>query len=115
MVKDIGSIYKYNQPKKSTTAFKKPVLSSSADHAISASISTGTSISSQLDNKYIFTDKNKNSTSNTNDIHSCLTPQKQNYSVHVTSTTTSLTSLNTTLPIAFVEFHKTKQLLPSGK
>ena len=67
MVKDIGSIYKYNQPKKSTTAFKKPVLSSSADHAISASISTGTSISSQLDNKYIFTDKNKNSTSNTND------------------------------------------------
>ena len=40
---------------------------------------------------------------------------KKIYSVQATSTTTCLTSLNTTLPITYVELHKTKQLPPTGK
>ena len=76
---------------------------------------TQTSISSQLDNKDNFNNQNKNNTSNTDDIHSCLTPRKQNYSVQDTSTPPSLTPLNTTLPIAHVELHTTTKLSPVGK
>ena len=72
-------------------------------------------ISSQLDHKDIATNQSKNNTSNTDDIHSCVTPRKQNYNVQATSTTTCLTQLNDTLPIANVELHKTKQLSPAGK
>ena len=77
MVKDIGCLYKYNWPKKSTPTFKKPVLSYSAAHASSASNSTGTSISSQLDNKEITTDQNRKNNSNIDDIQSCVTPRKK--------------------------------------
>ena len=73
---------------------------------------TGKSISSQLDNKYIIENINKNNTSNTDDIHSCVPPQKQNYVVQSTSTTTCLTPLNTTLTIATVELYKK---IPAGK
>ena len=48
------------------------------------------------------------------DIHSCVTPPKKN-SVQATSTPPLLTPLITTLPIASVELHKTKQLPPVGK
>ena len=75
--KEIGRSYKYNQSKISTSALKKTVLSSSAAHTLSASNSTPTSISSQLDNKDITTNQNKNNISNTDDIHSCVTPQKK--------------------------------------
>ena len=68
-------------PKQYNPTFKKPVLSSSAANYSSASNWTGTSISSQLDNKEITTNQNNNNTSNTDDIHSCLTPQKKNYIV----------------------------------
>ena len=115
MVKYIGSIYKYNQPKNPTPTFKKPVLSSSADHPSYASNSKGTSISSQLYNKDITTNQNKNNTSNTDDIHSCVAPQKQNHSVWAASTTTHLTPINITLSIAPVELQKTKQLPPTRK
>ena len=94
----------------STRTLKKPVLSSSASHKLSESNLTRTSISSQLDNKNITINQNKNNTSNTDDIQSCVTPRKQNYSVQATYTPTSLTLLNTTLPIAPVELHKIKQL-----
>ena len=40
---------------------------------------------------------------------------KKNYSVQDTSTTTCLTPLNETLPIAPVELHKIKQFPPDGK
>ena len=76
---------------------------------------TQTFISSQLDNKDSTTNQKKKNTSNTYDIHSCVTPQKQNYSVQVTSKTTRLTPLNTKISIAPVELHKTKQLPPAGK
>ena len=44
----------------------------------------------------------------------CNTTKKEN-SVQATSTTTRLTPLNNTLPIAPVELHKTKQLPPAGE
>ena len=59
--------------------------------------------------------KKNNNTSNTDDIHSFVTPRKKNYSVQATYTTTCLTPLNTTLPNAPAELHKTKQLPPAGK
>ena len=98
-----------------TLTLNKPVLSYSAAHASSASNSTGTSILSQLYNKDITKNHNRNSISNTDDIHSCVTPQKQNYSVQDTSTTTHLTSLNTTLTISYVNLHATTKLPPARK
>ena len=103
MVKDIGRLFKYNRPKQSTPTIKKYVLLSSDNHTESASNSTETSISYQLDNKCITTNQNSNNTSNTDDIHSCVTPQNQKYSVQAISTTTRLKPLNTTLPITPVE------------
>ena len=115
MGKEIRISFKYHRSKISTPKLNKPVLSSSDDHTSTASNSTQTSISSQLDNKDMTKNQNKNNTSNTDDIHSCVTPRKQNYSVQATSTPTHLTSLNTTLPIAPVSLHKTNQLPPAGK
>ena len=115
MGKEIGCSFKYNRSKISTPTLKKPILSSSSAHTLCSSNSTRTLISYQLDNKDSTPNQNKNNTSNTDDIHSCGTPQKQNYSVKATSTPPSLTPLNTTLPITPVEFHKIKQLPPSGK
>ena len=71
------SFLKYNILKLLTSTLKKPVLSSSDAHTSSASNLTQTSISSQLDNKDITTNQNKNNTSNTDDIHSCVTPRKR--------------------------------------
>ena len=115
MGKEIGHSYKYYRSKLSTPTLKKPVLSSSAAHTSSASNSTPTSISYQLDNKDIATNQNNNNTSNTYDIQSCVTPRKQNYSVQATSTPPSLTPLKNTLTIAPVELHKTEKLPPAGK
>ena len=115
MDKEISRSLKYNKSKISTPTIKKPVISYSAAHTSSASNSIRTSISPQLDNKDSTTTQNKNNTSNTDDIHSCVTTQKQNYSFQATSTPTRLTQLNATLPIAPVELHKTKQLPPAGK
>ena len=115
MGKEIGCFFKYNWSKLYTATLKKPVLSSSAAHTSSASNSAQTSISPQLDNKDITTNQSKNNNSNTDDIHSCVTPWKKNYIFHDTSTPTHLTPLNTTLHIAPVELHKTKQLPTAGK
>ena len=75
---------------------------------------TQTSISSKLDNKEIFNNKNKNNTTNTDDNHSCVIPKKK-YSYQATYTTPHLTPLKTTLTIEPVELHKTKQLSLDGK
>ena len=115
MGKEIGRLYKKNLSKLSTYTLKKPVLSSSAAHASSESNLTQTSIQSQLDKKDITTNQIKNNTSNTNDIHSYITPRKQNYSVQAKYTITRLTTLKGTLPIASVELHTTKKMLPAGK
>ena len=115
MGKEIGRFSENNRSKLSTPTLKKPVLSSSSSHTSSASNSTWTYISSRLNNKYITTNKNKNNVSNTDDIHSCVTPWNQNYSVQATSTSTNLKPLNDTLPILYVKLHTTTELPPSGK
>ena len=104
-----------NISKLSTPILRKSVLLSSASHKSSASSSTRTSISSQLDNKFITTNQNKNNTSNTYDIHSCVTPRKQNYSVQDTYKTTRLTPLNATLYLTSVKLHTTTKLPLTGK
>ena len=70
------SFFNNNRLKLSTPTLNKPVLSFSDYHTSSASNLTRTSISSILDNKDITTNKNKNNTSNTDEFHSCVTPQK---------------------------------------
>ena len=109
MGKDIGRLLKHIWSKLPTTTLKKPVLSSSDAHASSVSNSTGSFISSRLDNKVITKNLNSNSNSNANDIHSCVTPQTQNYIVQDTSKTTCFTPLKYTLPIAPVYLHTQKK------
>ena len=99
----------------STPTLKKPVLSSSAAHTSYTNNLTQTIISSQLENGHSNAIQNTIDTSNTDGIHSCVTPQKQNYCVQVTSKPPHLTLLNTNLRIAPVELHKTKKLPPVGK
>ena len=99
----------------SATTLKKYVLSSSASHTSSASNSTRAPISSQLYNKEITTNENTKNNLNTDDIHSYVTTRKKNYSGHATYTTTNLTTLNATLPIAPVQLNTTKKLPPDGK
>ena len=53
--------------------------------------------------------------SNTDDIHSCVTPKRHNISVQSTSTPPCLTPLIATLPFLPVELPKTTQLPPLGK
>ena len=108
MGKDIGHFSKYNRSKISPPTLKKPRLSFSAAHTSSASNLERIYISSQLDKKDITTNQDKNKTSNIDDIHSCVTPRKQNYSVQATSTTTRLKPLHTTLNIAPIELHTPK-------
>ena len=66
-----------------------------------------TIISSQLDNKDSTSIQNTSEILNTDDIHSCVTPRKQNISVQATSTPPSLTPLITNLLLAPVELTKT--------
>ena len=72
-------------------------------------------ISSQLENEDSTAIQNTSDVSNTDDIHSCVTPQKQNYSLQATSTPPCLTLLNTTLHIVPVELHIINKLPPVGK
>ena len=99
----------------STPTLKKPVLSSSANHTPYTTSLSQTIISSKLENKDSTAIKNTSDISNTDDIHSCVTPKKQNYSVQATSTLPSLAQLITTLPLAPVELTKTTELPPVGK
>ena len=107
MGKDIGCSYNYNQLKISILTLKKYVLSSSANHISGTTSLSQTIISSQLENKDSTAIQNTSEISNTYDINSCVTPRKQNYSVHSTSTLPCLTPLITTVPLAPVELTKT--------
>ena len=115
MGKDTGRSYKYIRSKISIPTLKKPVLLSSANHTSYTTTSTRTIISSQLEHKDSTEIQNASDISNTYDIHSCVTPQKQNISVQATSTPPRLTPLITTLPLAPVELPKTTHLPPIGK
>ena len=72
-------------------------------------------MSRQLQHKDSIYIQNRVNTSNTDEIHSCVTPRKQNISVQATSTPPRLTPLITTLPILPVELPKTTHLPPLGK
>ena len=115
MGKDIGRFYKHNWSKLSTPTLKKPVLLSSSSHTSSASNSTRKYIPSRLDNKHITTNQNKNNISNTDDIQSCVTPCKNNYSVQATYAPTHLNPLNATLPISSVQLYTPIELPSDGK
>ena len=91
MGKVICRSYKYNRSKISTPTLKKPVLSSSAHHTSYTTTSTRTIISYQPEHKDSTEIQNTLYISNTDDIHSCVTPRKQNISVQVTSTPPCLT------------------------
>ena len=101
--------------KKSTPTLHKHVLSYSANHTSYTTNSTPTIMSHQLQHKESPSIQNTEDISNTDDIHSCVTPPKQNISVQATSTPPCLTPLITTLPLLPVEWPKTTHLTPLGK
>ena len=74
MGKDIGRSYKDNLSKISSPTLKKPVLSSSANHTSYTTNSTPTIMSHQLQHKDSTSIKNTVNISNTDDIHSYVTP-----------------------------------------
>ena len=110
MGKEIVRSFKYNRSKISTPTLKKPVLSSSENHTSYTSNLTRTIISYQPENKDSTAIQNTSDISNTDDIHSYVTPQKHNISVRAAYTPPCLTPFITTLPLAPVELPKTTEL-----
>ena len=115
MGKEIGRSFKYNRTKISSPTLKKPVLSSSANHTSNTTNLTPTFMPQQVQHKDITSIQNKVNISNTDDIHSCVTPRKQNIIVQATTTPPRLTPLITTLPLLPVELPKTTHLPPLGE
>ena len=115
MGKDIFGSYKYNRSKIPTPTLNKPILSSSANHTSYTTSLLQTIISSQLENKDSTAIQNTSDISNKDEIHSCVTPRKQNISVQAISTPPCLTPLITALPLAPVELTKTTELPTVGK
>ena len=107
MGKEIGRSFKYNRSKISTPTLKKPVLSSSENHTSYTTNLTRTIISYLLENEDSTVIQNMLDISNTDDIHSCVTSQKQNISVQATSTPPRLTPFISNLSLASVELPKT--------
>ena len=113
MGKYIGRSFKYNGSKISSPTLKKPVLSSSANHTSYTTNLTPTIMSHQFQHKDSTSIQNTLNISNIDDIHSCVTPRKQNISVHSTSTPPLLTPLITTLPLLPVELPKNNTFTPN--
>ena len=97
MGKEIGRSFKYNRLKPSSPTLKKPVLSSSANHTSCITISNPTITYHPRQHKGIASNQDKVNISNTDDIHSCVTPKKHNTSVQATSTPPRFTPLITTI------------------
>ena len=74
MGKEIGHAYKYNRSKISSPTLKKPVLLSSENHTSYTTNLTPTIMYQQLQHKDKYAIQNTVNTSNTHDIHSCVTP-----------------------------------------
>ena len=115
MGKEIFRSFKYNRSKISTPKIKNPMLYSFADHTSYTSNLTRNIISYQLENENSTAIQNMTDITNTYDIHSCVTPWKQNISVQAPSTPPQLTPWTTTLPIVPVELPKTMELPPVSK
>ena len=89
MGKDIGRFYKHNGPKSSSPKLKKPILSSSANHTSCITISNPPITSHPRQHKGSASNLDKANISNTDDIHSCVTPKIHNTSgsnVHIQCT-----------------------------
>ena len=110
MGKETGHSFKYNRTEISSPTLKKPVLSSSANHTSYTTNPTPNFMPHQVQHKDSTSIQNKVNISNTDDIHSCVTPRKQNIIVHATNTPPLLTPLITTIPLLPVESPKTTQL-----
>ena len=106
MGKEIGRYFKYNRSKISTPTLKKPVLSSSGNHTSYTTNPTRTIISYQLENEDITAIQNTSDISNADDIHSFVTPRKQNTSVQETSTPPLLTPLITNYLLRLLSYRK---------
>ena len=115
MGKEIGRSFKYNRTKISSPTLKKLILSSSENHTSYTTNSIPNFMPRQVQHKDSTSIQNKVIISNTDDIHSCVTPRKQNISVQATTTPPRLTPLITTLPLLPVELPKTTLLPPLGK
>ena len=76
---------------------------------------TRTIISSKIENEDSTAIQNTSDISNADDIHSCVTPQKQNIIVQAIYNPPFLTPLITTLPLLPVSLPKTTHLPPLGK
>ena len=74
MGKEIGRSYKYNLAKSSSPTLKKPVLSSSAHHTSCITISNQPVTSHPCQHIGSASNQDKVNISNTDDIHSCVTP-----------------------------------------
>ena len=106
MGKEIGHSYKYKQPKTSSLTLKKPVLSSTANHTSCITVSNQPVTSQPCQHKGSAPNQDKTNISNTDDIHSCVTPKSHNISVQATYTPPRLTPFITNLPILPVELPK---------
>ena len=115
MGKEIGRAYKYYRSKISSPTLKKPALLSSVNHTSYTSNLTPTIMSHQLQHKDSTSIQNMVNNSNTDDIHSCVTPRKHNISVKAIYTPPCLKPLITILPLLPVELPKTTHLPPLGK
>ena len=122
MGKDIGIIYKYSQYQLSTLSIKAPVLSYSASQKSSYIELTITSIPCVIDKKqtnYVLCSKsfihNDLSITNNDDIQSCETQRKRNYSIPTTSTSNHHAQRIAVTSVNFLNLHTTAKLSPVGK
>ena len=122
MGKDIGKIYKYSQSQLSTSSLKAPVSSSSDPQTSSAIGLTTTSVPSVRDknqNNYVLysqnTIHNDASITNNDDIQSCETARKQNYSIPKFSTPNHHTQRIATTSSSILNLNTPTILPPVGK
>ena len=83
MGKEIGRSFEYKRPKSSSPTLKKPVLSSTSNHTSCITISNPSITSHLRQHKGSAPNQDKLNNSNTDDIHSCVTPKRYNISVDV--------------------------------
>ena len=75
MEKDICRSFKYNRPKSSSPTLKKPIVSSLAHHTSCITISNPPVTSYPRQRQGSASNQDKVNISNTDDIHSCVTPE----------------------------------------
>ena len=122
MGKDIGQIYKHSQSQLSTFPIKTPVSSSSEPQTSSAIELTTTSVPSVTDKnqkKSVLysqnTIQNDATITDNDDIQSCETAKKQNYSIPTISTPNHPSQNISTTSSIILNFNKPTILPPVGK